>query len=146
MSDTAKQYQEAMDGIALARATVNQVAATIREGLDSGDDLVIMLHNMAGSLSKETPFQTGGHGAAVFVVAVLMLLETREELDAWLEIEAIPADPEALADLAESIDDLGDIGANYVEVAASWCSGYCAEVPSGVQVHDPRCSEYREPE
>jgi hypothetical protein len=110
MSDTAKQYQEAMDGIALARATVNQVAATIRDGLDSGDDLVIMLHNMAGSLSKETPFQTGGHGAAVFVVAVFMLLETREEMESWRETAAVLADPEAVADLAESIDDLGEPG------------------------------------
>lgn len=73
---TDEKYQEAVSGIALARETVRQVTRAIRDGMDAGDDPVIILHNMAGSLSKEAPFQTGGHGAAVFVTACFLLAES----------------------------------------------------------------------
>lgn len=144
---TDEKYQEAVSGIALARETVRQVTQAIRDGLDAGDDPVIILHNMAGSLSKEAPFQAGGHGAAVFVTACFLLAESgffdakasapcclhdcatchddactiRAHQGSWAETLDIMADPEVMADLAESVDDLGDIEANFVDAENPCC-------------------------
>lgn len=195
---TDEKYQETVDGIALARRTVEQTSRTIRDAMDNGDDPVIFLHNLAGSLGRESPFQTGGQGSAIYVVACFLLAESgffeegpgdkctcpgpehgepTEYLatcpvhrGSWAETLEILADRELAAELASSIEDLGDIDANYVdaediraaivarhaaedvaiaealEAAAPYCSGYCSELPGIVAAtHDPRCSEYKEP-
>lgn len=162
---TDKRYAEAVDGIALARETIRQVCAAIRQGMDQGDDPVIILHNMAGSMAKEASFQAGGKGSAVFVVACFLLTESgffdekepvcvcpgysegtyletcRVHGGSWAETLAIMADPQAMAALEEAKAAGPE---DFVEVGAPYCNGYCAEVPSGVSQHDPRCSEYRE--
>jgi hypothetical protein len=73
---TEERYQETVDGIALARRTVEQTAATIRQAMDNGDDPVIFLHNLSVALGKESPFQSGGQGAAIYTVACFLLAES----------------------------------------------------------------------
>jgi hypothetical protein len=198
-----KQYQDTVDGIALARRTVEQTSATIRQAMDNGDDPVIFLHNLAASLGKESPFQAGGQGAAIYTVACFLLAESgffettphdkcicpgpedgepTEYLatcpihrGSWAETLEILADREVMADLAESVAGLDEdaldpeeirvamedrhaaedvaiaeemlpAGVEALGVTEPWCSGYCAEVPMLVGFHDPRCSEYVEPE
>lgn len=126
---TDEKYQEVVDGIALARRTVAQTSRTIRDAMDAGDDPVIFLHNLAGSLAKEAPFQTGGQGAAVYTVACFLLAESgffdpRDQVcvcpapekgeylahcpihrGSWAETLEIMADREIMADLGEREDE-----------------------------------------
>lgn len=47
------------------------------------------------------------------------------------------------ADIADRIDLRGTVQGKTDD--APYCVGNCADVPVGVEVHDPRCSEYRRP-
>lgn len=89
-----EKYQETVDGIALARRTVAQTTQVIRDAMDNGDDPVIFLHNLAGSLGKESPFQTGGQGSAIYVVACFLLAESGFFEDPDLREKCICPGPE----------------------------------------------------
>lgn len=130
MSTREERYADAVAGIALARETIRQVSGAIRQGMDQGDDPVIILHNMASSMSQEASFRTGGKGAAAFVTACFLLAESgffdegepvcvcpgysegtyletcRVHGGSWAETLAIMADPQAVADLEESRRDI----------------------------------------
>lgn len=170
---TEQQYQDTVDGIALARRTVEQTSATIRQAMDNGDDPVIFLHNLSVALGKESPFQAGGQGAAIYTVACFLLAESgffettphdkcicpgpedgepTEYLatcpihrGSWAETLEILADRELTVQLTASIEDLGDPEENFTEAKVPYCVDFCVKVASGVTRHDPRCPGYGEP-
>ena len=71
-----ENYAKAMQGIALTRTLVRNIYDTMRQGLDSGDDPVVWMHNLAAEYGKQDAFKEGGSGAAMFVVAVYLLAES----------------------------------------------------------------------
>lgn len=91
-----ENYAKAMQGIAMTRALIKNVYDTMRQGLESGDDPVIWMHNLAAEYGRQDAFKTGGSGAAMFTVAVYLLAEA-----GYFEPKAIEAESVAEKQMAE---------------------------------------------